>query len=380
MTVSMDAIVPLALALRQTTFTKTDWARDPRLQKAIRWLGAISTPPDPRLGGGRRMPEIGNTYTGERTCLTGWLARIYRESDPVFAKQMQWVWKQQGSYDRPGLGGLYPGVLGYAALVLDPAIPAEAPPWGSEWFPETGAVLRAHFPGPNETYMHYIQGRLHQHYDYDEGSFILWGKGAPLCEDFGYYGRRAAADHSRVDDGCPEAIGNEGKIREFLTSGRADYLHGERAGWHREILFAKDGDSLGPNYFFIRDSIRNGRAAEWRVWFATDAAPATDPARPARIAGRFDADLAVFLTQSLRRDALDRRVEPDKWRVGIPKSSDDTTFIASSSARKCHRRGCAVSAQPGADSPEIHRLGGGSGRQNRKLLWNGLRFRGARIV
>ncbi len=140
MTVSMDAIVPLALALRQTTFTKADWARDPRLQKAIRWLGAISTPPDPRLGGARRMPEIGNTYTGERTCVPGWLARVYQESDPAFAKQMQWIWKQQGSFERPGLGGLYPGVTGYCALVLDPAIPAEAPPWGVNGSPKSGRL------------------------------------------------------------------------------------------------------------------------------------------------------------------------------------------------------------------------------------------------
>ncbi|MEI7939652.1 MAG: hypothetical protein WCK27_23465 [Verrucomicrobiota bacterium] len=57
-------------------------------------------------------------------------------------------------------------------------------------------------PGGYETYLHCIQGRLHQHYDYDEGSFILWGKGQPLCEDFGYYGRATAADHSRLSPGC----------------------------------------------------------------------------------------------------------------------------------------------------------------------------------
>jgi hypothetical protein len=297
MTVSMDAIVPLALALRQTTFTQTDWARHPKLKNAIRWLAAISTPPDPRLEGRRRMPEIGNTYTGERTCLPGWIARICKAADPAFARQMQWVWKQHGSFNKPGIGGLYPGLLGYSAFVFDPAIPPEAPQWGSEWFPEAGAVLRAHFPGGCETYLHYIQGRLHQHYDYDEGSFILWGKGAPLCEDFGYYGRALAADHSRVDDGYPEDLGNEGKIREFLTSERADYLHGERAGWHRQILYAKDKAPLGPNYFFICDSLRNGRAGDWRVWFATDAAPAVDLAQPARVSGRFGVDLAVFFTQ-----------------------------------------------------------------------------------
>ena len=166
----------------------------------------ISSPRDPRLGGQRHLPEIGNTYLGERTCVTGWLARLWKDKDPVFARQMQWMWHEQGAFPRPGFGGAF-GVSGYSALMFDSSIPAEAPPWGSEWFPEAGAVFRAHFPSDCETYLHYIQGRLHQHYDYDEGSFILWGKGQPLCEDFGYYARAPAADHSKVDDGFDEAIG-----------------------------------------------------------------------------------------------------------------------------------------------------------------------------
>jgi len=315
-TVSLDAIVPLALALRQTTFSDTDWTLHPKLRDAVRWLACISTPRDSRLGGQRRLPEIGNTYTGERTCVTGWLARIWKEKDPAFARQMQWMWKEQGSFTSPGIGGLYAGATGYSTLMFDPLIPAEAPGWSSEWFPEAGAVFRAHFPSDCETYLHYIQGRLHQHYDYDEGSFILWGKGQPLCEDFGYYGRAPAADHSRVDDGFAEVLGNEGKIEEFVTGERIDYLHGERAEWHRQILFVKDKDCLGPNYFVVRDTLTNGRPADWRVWIATDTIPNSsagvppapsvksrvnpplDPSAPLRIQGRFGVDLVVYFAET----------------------------------------------------------------------------------
>jgi hypothetical protein len=136
---------------------------------------------------------------------------------------------------------------------------------------------------------------MHQHYDYDEGSFILWGQGRPLCEDFAYYGRAAAADHSRVDDGFHEQLGNEGRIKEF-ASGTVDYLRGERAGWHRQILFAKDDDPLGPNYFVIRDSVVSGREADWRVWVATDEAPRLDR-NPVRLTGRHGVDLVVFFTE-----------------------------------------------------------------------------------
>jgi hypothetical protein len=280
--------------LRQTPFTDTDWAHHPKLKAAVRWLACISTPRDSRLGGQRHLPEIGNTYTGERTCLPGWMARIWRDKDPAFASQMQWMWQEQGSFTKPGIGGLYPGLMGYSALMFDPSIPAEAPAWGSEWFPEAGAVFRAHFPGEHETYLHYIQGRLHQHYDYDEGSFILWGKGQPLCEDFGYYGRAPAADHSRVAYASDEGLGSEGKVREFVAGERLDYLHGERPNWHRQILFIKDRDPLGPNYFVIRDTLGNAHAQgvrallptplrpgpDWRVWIATDTVPGSSAPPP----------------------------------------------------------------------------------------------------
>ena len=100
--------------------------------------------------------------------------------------------------ETPGIGGAYPGLQGYEHVLLDPTIPARPPKFTSELFPDAGAVLRAHFPSDRETYLHYIQGPMHQHYDFDEGSIVFWGKGRPLCEDFGYYGRAPASDHSRI--------------------------------------------------------------------------------------------------------------------------------------------------------------------------------------
>jgi len=292
MTVSMDSIVGLAMALRESGLSDTAWEFHPKLRKAGEWLAAISTPPDARLGGDRHMPAIGNTYLGERTCLAGWMARIWREKDPQFAAAMQWTWKAHGSPRTPGIGGAYPATQGYGLLMLDESIPAVPPRWASRLFPDTGAVFRAHFPGDLETYLHYVQGRMHQHYDYDEGSFILWGKGQPLCEDFGYYGRAPAADHNRVDDGFTEQLGNEGRIEEF-SAGAVDYLRGHRAGWHRQVLFVKDADPLGPNFFVLRDSVTSGRPFDWRIWTAAAEPPSTG-ANPVRVKGRFGVDLAVF--------------------------------------------------------------------------------------
>ena len=292
-TASLDTLISLALAVRGTGFSEVEWEFHPQLRAAVAWLAKISTPPDPRLNDSRHMPAIGNSYLGEPTCLPGWMATIWRDKDPAFARRMQWMWKAQGMPRSPGIGGAYPGLQGYNHLFLDDGGPDAKPPYGSELFPEAGAVLRAHFPGGQETYLHYIQGKMHQHYDFDEGSFILWGKGRPLCEDFGYYGRAPAADHSRIDDGFYEALGVEGKIQEFAAGESVDYLRGERHGWHRQILFVKDRDPLGPNYFLIRDAVVSGRDFDWRAWIATDERPAAE-GNPVRAKGRFGVDLAVF--------------------------------------------------------------------------------------
>ena len=306
-TASLDALVSLALSLRGTGFSEVEWQFHPKLRAAVAWLAKISTPPDPRLDGCRHMPAVGNTYLGEPTCLPAWMATIWREKDPAFSRQMQWAWKAHGGPRTPGIGGAYPGIQGYNHLMLDESIPAKTPPYTSELFPGAGAVLRAHFPGEKETYLHYVQGPMHQHYDFDEGSFILWGKGKPLCEDFGYYGRAPAADHSRIDDGFYEALGVEGKIREFASGESVDYLRGERHGWHRQILFVKDPDPLGPNYFLVRDAVLSGRDFDWRVWIATDEAPDVR-ANPIRAKGRFGADLVVFFLDPAKRNLATREI------------------------------------------------------------------------
>jgi len=299
-TVALDSIFALSLALGRSGFASREWLYDPKLKGAMRWIAHISTPRDPILAGQRHMPAIGNTYLGERTSIPGWAAFIWKERDPAFSREMQWAWAEQGYFPRPGIGGFYPGVFGYTRFILDPALPLQAPQWGSELFPDAGAVFRAHFPGSAETYMHYIQGPLHQHYDYDEGSFILWGQGQPLVEEFGYYGRAPAEEHSRVDDGLD---GDDGRIREFMTSAHGDYLRGERAGWHRQILFVKDTQPAGPNYFVLRDSLTNGREGDWRIWISTDETPAgiSSNSSTLRAKGRFNIDLAVYIAAPASR-------------------------------------------------------------------------------
>ncbi len=311
--VALDSIFALTMALRRSGLSSHEWVYDAKLKGAMQWMAQIITPRDPLLADQRHVPAIGNTHLGERTSIPGWAAYIWKDRDPGFSREMQWVWKEQGFFPQPGIGGFYPGIFGYTKFILNPDLPSEPPQWGSRLFPDAGAVFRAHFPSSAETYMHYIQGPLHQHYDYDEGSFIIWGRGAPLVEEFGYYDRAPAAEHSRVDDGFGERLGNEGRIREFMTSAYGDYLRGERAGWHRQIMFVKDALPDGPNYFVVTDSLTGSRAGSWRVWISTDETPAGiwSYTPTVRAKGRYNVDLAVHVAglqnQLLSSSALTRQ-------------------------------------------------------------------------
>ena len=110
---------------------------------------------------------------------------------------MQWVWIQQKRPTWFGIGGEY-SLDYYRDFLIDTIEPDGPPQWGSECFPGSGAVMRHGFPGDRETYLYYIGGPLHQHYDRDQGSITLWGKGRPLCLDWGYNG--CAPDRLRTEN------------------------------------------------------------------------------------------------------------------------------------------------------------------------------------
>ncbi len=290
-TVALDLIVAIGYA-RKNLGLGDDLLYHERLKKAVEWLAKIATPPDPRFKNLRHSPPIGNTWLYETTCLPGYLAGVWRKRDPDYANALRWMWEQQGLPTWPGIGGAYPATDGIREVLFD-TTPSKAPPkWGSEHFPGSGVILRAHFPGERETWLHLIQGHLHDHYDDDKGSFELWGKGRPLCCDFGYHGMDPAEHHNRVD------INGEGRIAAFATTPAADFIHNRQGAWNRYILLVKDADPLGPNYFFIRDDVGKDapKPANWRLWMNTPEAPQLDKQADTtvRIKGQHDVDLDLW--------------------------------------------------------------------------------------
>ncbi|MHB9132638.1 MAG: hypothetical protein ACYDBB_16335 [Armatimonadota bacterium] len=266
---------------------------DERLIRTVTYLAKISTPPDPNFVNRRHYPPLGNTYLNETTMMFGAVAKMYRQAEPEKAAALQWMWQQQGRPYWAGLGGAF-SLDFYKELLMDDEWNPPAPKWASEAFPGFGAVLRSGFPGDRETSMIYHQGEIAtQHYDWDQGAFELWAKGRPLSLDWGYEGRAPAWHHNCLD------IGNaSGKVLEFATSPAADYIHGQQSGWDRQVLFLKDANPLGPNYFVLRDSTDGTGTANWWMWVNTRK---TEPATAIQTlgdtvyaVGEHDVDLIVW--------------------------------------------------------------------------------------
>ncbi len=290
--VSFDQILGVFLMARNAGFG--DELFDPKFQAIARWFGKISTPPDSRFGGFRHLPPLGNTYMMEPTGEFGILAYLWREKDPAFSAEMQWLHQQHKSFPTPGIGGGYPAFAGYRKLLSDATLPATPPAYRSELFPETGVVLRNTFPSDRETWLHMIAGTNHAHYDQDSGSITLYGKGRILAEDFGYYACAPPDDHSMVES--PAAMNNGSMaVRDFRASERFDYVAGVSGGWTRQIAFVKGPDALAPAYFVIRDTMAAPAPLTWRLWLT--ASRVTIDGMHAVAEGKEDADLDIFVLQ-----------------------------------------------------------------------------------
>jgi hypothetical protein len=262
MMVALDSIILAKIAAANAGFTAGKL--DERILRTITFLAKISTPRDPRFENRRHYPPLGNTYLMETSSVFGVVAKLFREQEPEKAAALQWMWQEQGKPTWAGLGGDF-SLNFYKELTTDDDWKVPPPKWASENIPGFGAVLRSGFNTDRETYMVYHQGEIsNAHYDYDQGSFEMWGKGRPLSLDWGYAGRAPAWQHNRMD------IGTQGKVLAFAHSPGVDYLHGQQdGGWDRQVLFLKDSDPLGPNYFILRDTTKGSGSAPWWLWINT---------------------------------------------------------------------------------------------------------------
>jgi len=317
-----DGVMLLCVANRNGI---SDDVFHPNLLKTTQYLAKICTPPDTRFGNLRHLPAVGNTYRLETSGFFGILAKLYRKRNPEAAEALQWMWLQQGKPMWTGIGGGSGIASVMSTLVDDTWEDVDPPKWGSEVFPNSGTVLRSHFPGPRETYMYVLHGKFTQHYDNDRGSFSLWGKGQPLCLDWGYVEPYSSDMHNMLTSGK-----GVGTVAAFHTSDTADYLHVDRGPWQRQVLFLKDSSPEGPNFFVVRDtSSGNGR---WHQWFYTKQPLAVD-GDVVRMSGQADVDLDIWfankraaefqrMTRAQAAEATERPPSSPNVAIGLESSSD----------------------------------------------------------
>jgi len=290
----------------------------PSVKRLLEYAMGIMPPPDARFGI-RIIPTEGNTSL-EGCTMLGWAANAYTHTDPELSARLQWMWREDGSLTT------YAG----SNLLTNPALPEKTPTCGSTWFRGFGAILRNGFPAPNETYMAYRQGPWISHFeDGDQGSWHLYAKGAPLSLDFAsQYGptmerpwlhNRISVEHKMDPSGM-----HLHDIDDFRTLAATDYVSGQAVidtlypmsetpyhpmeilpnapvspaesiaplRWRRSILFVKDRDMLGPNYFLVRDAFGNAtKPTDWSTWCLAN--EVKFDGNIARFTGQYGVDLDV---------------------------------------------------------------------------------------
>ncbi|MCX5662100.1 MAG: hypothetical protein NTW19_20680 [Planctomycetota bacterium] len=376
-----------------------DYYRHPKTRKFLEYYLSMQTPPDPQFNNQRGIVQIGNSYVYENVDDFAMWAKGIADADPTLAGNLMWMWREHGfgneaemkgkkflSYGAahshwwasiPGAGGLPPY---YELALKDPTIKPIAPaPTGGKKFSGFGAVLQSHVPSGKETKMFFREGQTYSHWDMDQGHFVLWAKGAPLCMDHGY-GEFHPWFHNKVDVNhmWDDSLGD---VTSFFAGVGGGLLQGdvtidmlslkEHAGvkdwpmktepingrsmttpWTRRILFLNDADPDGPNYFVVRDVVRGQLPSEWTLWAYGEIADFEST--PIRAKGKFGVDLLVYL------------LDKDRGKVGtgtveLPADRRKQTLIH---LRRPAGRGVLAvlfPALPAQEAPKVTPLAGDLG-------------------
>lgn len=172
MAISMPAIAMAAL----TSCGTVDLSRaDKRLKAAGRMRLGTLLPPDVRGGYRSQCPEGDGYYDPEYTFAT--LAGYFQKKDPELAGNIAWGVKECNNF----LGGHSDSSFKLFDVGMAPIEPKIA----SAHYPGHGLVMRNGFPRPDEAYLQIYAGAFSWgHGHCDRGTWVMYGKGAPLMMDF----------------------------------------------------------------------------------------------------------------------------------------------------------------------------------------------------
>lgn len=287
----------------------------------INWL----LPRDLRFNNLRTIMPIGNTsYQSIVPDFNAKMVGYLRDRNPDLAGQFQWAMNQTLPADKR------------LTQVKD-----AAPVLKSTWYKDYGVVMRHGFGTPYETCFFMMAGKCLGHYETtDHMVYTLYAKGQPINLHFGngYFpqlGRPWLRNGVSVDHRV-----NWAYERLYATIDTAafmpatEYVHAAldmeellpRCGeypveygkkdpdpvkveniekmplmtWHRQVLFVKDDDPKGPNYFAVRDGFsgKPSKPTDDSFWFL--ATKMTRLGDVFHFEGQLPVDMDVFVNSPAR--------------------------------------------------------------------------------
>jgi len=361
--VTFSAIVPLAVAARRAGFF--DFFRDPDLKKAMMWIAEYNyTPRDPARGNHRATAPLGRSNAGKRSGLFGLMAWATKDTCPEYSRIMQWAWQENGcsrQIDNDFLGG-------YEHVCMDPDLPAENPSWTSKLFPNSGAVLRSGVGTEHENYLNIFTTNVEPLTRASEPGTVMkvFAKGRPIggCftqgynhrqelltsrvllarawqdqehwfQSFGYdgkcelvgFGALPRMDYVAVDIGMYKPMDTTW-YKASKPDGMPEWPSVKRAAkppvdWRRQVLFVKDDDPGGVNYFVFRDTVTSNQPTMWQFWTLSEKVGTPEEA----------ADLEAFLADKPgKKPAPARELSGDRY-TAIGQFDVDLEYYVASPAR-----------------------------------------------
>ncbi|MCL1857393.1 MAG: hypothetical protein FWF84_07135, partial [Kiritimatiellaeota bacterium] len=298
-----------AIALRNAGY---DIDRFEPLKELGRYFAGISTPPTFPRGVSREdhrawigdakmrvVPGlgVGGDIAGGFTQYL--LANLFSQSDPAFASAMLASWEESGALfgsEVTHTGFWYywdPAIKpegGTGLLTCEQNIENTGQKTCATLITGFGGILRAHSDSPDETYVCLRQGYNQSHWPTDQGSFILYARGACLAPPTGFDYATVDADvyrHSLVCFGDPNANHEHGRvdtnIEDYGSTPSVGYLLGrqtfkkrwDKSGslqndfdWSRQVMLLRSERVNGANYVVVRDSLQGNcwLPSHWYQW------------------------------------------------------------------------------------------------------------------
>ncbi len=331
----------------------------PRFKACMRFILDWSLPPDPRFEGHRQILEFGNgsSYMSVPPSFAEIMVNYYRQKDPELAGQLQWLANQSLPEDKQ------------VNIVAD-----QAPELRSVAYPDYGVYFRHGFGTPYETMLFLMAGNCEGHYEWESEQlcYTLYAKGQPINLHFGngYHPmliRPWLRNRVSIDHMSEETERNATRVNATAFAPAMEYAHASRdidsvrplkteypvldeggmswapeeseswpqlpewqriplTVWHRQILFLKDADPKGPNYFVLRDSFGGApsRPTDLSLWFLANSM--TRDGDVYHFDGQCEVDMDVFAPSPAGADPETGKYGHAAWPYGRMVGFDPDFF------------------------------------------------------